>query len=415
MDATYDARCFDHMRVLLVSQEMPPETGWGGIGTYVDVLSRALAASGHDVHVLSVVDEQPFSRTRQGQVTVHRFSVPSVNDPTGRLPESWRRILLAVSVARLVGLLDLQPDVIECPEWMAEGLAVGLRRREPLVVRLHSSARQIFPMSRQGQASRGLDGRLAAWLEEVSARRAHVVISTRSNLDEVTRPLRLDERALHAIPYPVELPPLRALNGSAPPRVTFVGRLEPRKAPEVVLYAAPTILAEMPETRFVFVGRDGMAPGSRSTAGWLRAQARHLGVDHAIELTGQLDREGLEAELERATVCAFPSRWESFGNVVAEASAVGRPVVTSAIAPFRELVGDGVTGRLVASEDPEDWAAALSEFLRDRALARRAGQAGAAHVAGISNPQRVAELTLAAYADARQRWRHGRRSGRPWM
>ena len=42
------------MKVLFVSQELPPETGWGGIGTYVSMISRALAERGVEVHVLSV-------------------------------------------------------------------------------------------------------------------------------------------------------------------------------------------------------------------------------------------------------------------------------------------------------------------------------------------------------------------------
>src|SRR5947207_919519 len=46
------------MRTLFVSQELPPETGWGGIGTYVDVLSEALARKSVEVHVLSVVEGQ---------------------------------------------------------------------------------------------------------------------------------------------------------------------------------------------------------------------------------------------------------------------------------------------------------------------------------------------------------------------
>jgi glycosyltransferase involved in cell wall biosynthesis len=399
------------MRVLLVSQEMPPETNWGGIGTYVDVLSEALATKGHEVHVLSVVDEQPASRTKRGHVTVHRFAVPRARDPSRRFPESWRRVLLGASVARLVPQLGVVPDVIECPEWMAEGLGLGLGRGQPLIVRLHSSARQIFPMSGQGHYSRGLDGRLAAWLEEASARRAYAVISTGTNLEDVKGRCRLEESAIHAIPYPVRMPPFAPIDDLSPPCVTFVGRLETRKAPEVVLRAAPKVLSEVPEARFVFVGRDVM-PGAVGSADWLRAEAARLGIAHAVEVTGQLDRSGLTAQLSRATVCAFPSRWESFGNVVVEASAVGRPVVVTPIPPFRELVKDGVTGRLVNPEDTHGWARALSGFLRDRPLAKRFGEAGAAHVAGISHPARVADLTLAAYEQGRQRWRQGLRAGR---
>jgi glycosyltransferase involved in cell wall biosynthesis len=401
------------MRVLLVSQEMPPETGWGGIGTYVDVLSEALARRGHEIHVLSVAESrQPSSDTRPDGVSVHRFPLPPLKDPTRRLPETWMRLRQTAFVARAVSRLDLRPDVVEAPEWMAEGLALGWSRRLALVVRLHSSARQLFRFSGQGVRSRGWDGRWAAGLEELSARRGHLVTSTSSNLSEVMGALRLDPAAVRAIPIPIRLPPPRPLNGDAPPRVTFVGRLERRKAPEVVLRAAPSVLAEVPETRFVFVGRDPWDPEAHSSSAWLRREAERLGVAHAVELTGQLDGAGVMAELERATVCAFPSQWESFGNAVAEASAVGRPVVTTPIAAFQELVQEGVTGRLVPAHDSDAWARALTDLLRDRDLARRMGEAGTARIAQVSRPEVVADMTVAAYRDARERFQRGSRAGR---
>lgn len=400
------------MRILFVSQEVPPETGWGGIGTYVDVLSEALAARGEEVHVLSAVFEQTASRTEARGVTVHRCRMPSVHRPALVAPETWRRALLAVSVARLLDWLRLKPDVIECPEWMAEGLALGLQGRFPLAVRLHSTGRQLFPFSGQGRQLRGLDGKVAEWLEETSARRANVVISTRSNLEEVKDWMRLDDRALHAIPYPVRLPSASPIPTGGPPQVTFVGRLEFRKGPDILLRAAPRVLEAVPDARFTFVGRDVVESSAMPSSGWLRREAERLGVAEAIEFTGQLDRDGVDDQLRRATVCAFPSRWESFGNVVAEASAVGRPVVVSDIGAFRDVVRDGVTGRLVPLEDVDGWVAALVELLRDRSRARALGEAGPTHVTEISDPARVAELTTAAHEHAIERWMASQRAGR---
>jgi glycosyltransferase involved in cell wall biosynthesis len=399
------------MRILFVSQEMPPETAWGGIGAYVDVLSEALAAKGADVHVLSVVEHQTASTRDVNGVTVHRRPLPFVPG-AGRLPpQAWRRAWLSVTVSRLIRKLHLRPSVVECPEWMAEGLALGLKGEFPLVVRLHSSARQLFPHTGQGKAYGGLDGRLAAWFEEVSARHANVVASSRANLDEVAQRMRLGPSALHAIPCPVRLPPTSPMPDQGAPRVTFVGRLEPRKAPEIVLRAAPRVVAEVPAARFVFVGRDGVEAGTASSATWLRREATRLRVAHAVELVGQLDRSGVAAELRRSTVCAFPSRWESFGNVVAEASATGRPVVVSPIPPFQELVDDGITGSFARLDDPEAWASSLIGLLTDHRRASMMGQAGAAKVSGISAPERVADLALAAYEHAIERWRRGERAG----
>jgi len=390
---------------------MPPETGWGGIGTYVDVLGEALAQRGIEVHVLSVVLGQAARTHQVGSVMVHRCELPRVEQIARQAPETWLRLWLALHVVRQVERLGINPDVVECPEWMAEGFGLALLGRLPIVVRLHSSARQLFPHTGQGQAVKGLDGRVGAWLEEFAARRANVVVSTQSNLDEVAHMMRLDQRALHAIPYPVRLPDPAPMPDGTPRRVVFVGRLEPRKAPDVVLAAAPAVLAEVPDARFVFVGRDACTPGTRPSSAWLREEADRLGVGHAVELTGQLDAKGVFEQLRQASVAAFPSRWESFGNVVAEASATARPVVVSAIPPFRELVEDGVTGRLVGSEESQAWALPIIELLAERERAAEMGRAGAERIARISAPDRIAQLALAAYEDAIARWRRGERAG----
>lgn len=396
-----------------MSQEFPPETGWGGIGAYVDVVARAVADRGVDVHVLSVVEGQTPSTRLVDGVTVHRFPLPRLRG-VGRLtrcPETVRRLSLAGAVARLVAGLPARPTSVECPEWRAEGLGLGLRPSLPLVVRLHSAARQIFPYTGQGRGLGGLDGRAAARAEEVSARRSHVVTGTRSNLAEMGPRLRVDRAAVRVISHPVRLPAAVPLPADAPPRVVFVGRLEPRKAPQVLLRAAPRVLAAIPDARFVFVGRDGTAAGGPSSGAAIDAEATRLGIRDAVELAGHLDRTEVDDQLRRATVCVFPSRWESFGSVVAEAAAIGRPVVTSEIPAFGDLVEPGVTGHRVAGDDPEDWARAIVDVLGDRARARELGLAGSALAHRLSDPAAVAEQTVAAHLLAGERWRLGRRVG----
>jgi D-inositol-3-phosphate glycosyltransferase len=67
---------------------------------------------------------------------------------------------------------------------------------------------------------------------------------------------------------------------------------------------------------------------------------------------------------------------ETFGLVALEAQASGTPVVASAVGGLVETVVDGVTGRLVARRDPDDFAGALAELLTDTSLRARMGDAG---------------------------------------
>jgi glycosyltransferase involved in cell wall biosynthesis len=396
------------MRVLFVSQEFPPETGWGGIGTYVASVTQALSAAGIEVHVLSVVEGQPMSTNVVDGVTVHRRSLPHVRGPGRYAPEGWARLWLALGVAHFARRLRPPPTVIECPDWKAEGLGLALTGRFPLAVRLHSTSRQIFRYSGQGGSLSGADGQLAMRLEEDAVRRANVVLSTRANFEDVGPQMGLDRRGAHYIPHIVRLPAKRPYpDAGNAPLVAFVGRLEPRKAPEVVLRAVPRVLAAVPEARFVFVGRTatGMAAPSSSTS--LQREAERLGVAQAVELRGGLAWEEVADQLAQASVCVFPSRWECFPNVTAEASAIGRPVIVSAITGFREMVVHGVTGTVVPDESPEAWAAAIIELLMNRDRAAALGGAGSELIRRVSEPHRIARLTIDAYEDAIARWRRG--------
>jgi glycosyltransferase involved in cell wall biosynthesis len=390
------------MRVLLSSQEMPPETGWGGIGTYVATLAPALAAAGAEVRVLSVVRGQESSDRERDGVVIHRRPLrrpPGIARLT-RLPQGWERLSLALAVDREVRRLRLFPDVIEAPEWRAEGLVLARRRTAPVLVRLHSAAQQLFPYANRV----GFDTRAAVRLERLGIDAADLVVSTRSNLDSLSSIVRGRMPPARAIALPV---PQLAPAGPPPatPRVLFVGRLERRKGPELLVEAARAVLEAVPEARFAFAGADtGRAPGSYLEL--MRGRARELEVEHALEFLGQLGHAQVLDEIRAATVCAFPSRQETFGYGAAEAAALGRAVVGSRIPPYEELFGarEGVGGAdgavLVPVEDVPAWAAAITALLRDTARTEALGRAGRARVTDRCAPDRIAAEMLDAYAEA---------------
>jgi glycogen synthase len=381
---------------------MPPETGWGGIGTYVAALGPALVAAGAEVHVLSVVPGQAPSDRVVAGVVVHRRDLrrPPGVGRVSRLPEAWERVTLAAAVRRELRTLDFAPDVIEAPEWRAEGLALARSRRVPVVVRLHSAAEQLFPYS--GRA--GLDSRLAVWLERRSVAGADLVVSTPANLAELGARLsgggaRLPAMRAVNLPVPVPDGALPPSGGTGGPRVAFVGRLERRKGPETLVAAARAVLDAVPAARFAFVGADTGVPGGGSYADSLRTQARRLGVEHALEIVGHRPHAEAMAELRRAAMCAFPARHETFGYGAAEAAVAGRPVIASRIPPFVSLLGDAAV--LVDADDIDRWAQAIIGLLGDPARAQRLGAAAAQRVGDRCSPERIAAEMLGVYAEAR--------------
>ncbi|WP_320671639.1 glycosyltransferase family 4 protein [Patulibacter defluvii] len=381
------------MRVLLVSQEYPPETGWGGIGTYLGLVAPALAAAGAEVHVLSVVDGQPSSTRSADGVTVHRRGLGRrVRGPGRVLPQSWKRIELAAAVARAVRALDGSFDVVESPEWMAESL---LLRRRPLVVRLHSSAAQVFPFVGRS----GLDARLAIAAEERGIARADLLVGTAVQLASHR----------HAVPdvaisYPVALREPRPAwdpAGGAPPRIVFAGRFEHRKGVDRLLEALPAVRRRVPTALLEIVGRDTTTPTGGSVLDELRARAAALGVADGLRVTEKWGREAVEEALDGAAVCAVPSRWESFGYVAAEALSGATPLVVSDWPSFRDVTGDEGLVPIVAGDDPEAWGAALAAAIEDPRAAREAAEAGRDRLRERAAPAVVAGQTLDAYARAR--------------
>jgi phosphatidylinositol alpha-mannosyltransferase len=143
-------------------------------------------------------------------------------------------------------------------------------------------------------------------------------------------------------------------------------------------------------------------PARLTIVGASESEVLPLLVDRtAVTVLGRVSDAEKRAALERADVLAAPSLGgESFGMVLTEAFAAGTPVVASDIPGYRDVVEDGVDGRLV----PRGDATALAETLRELALApERTAALGAA--AGVSAERyawpKVAAQVVDAYADAR--------------
>lgn len=379
------------MRVLLVSQEYPPETGWGGIGTYLGLVAPALAAAGAEVHVLSVVDGQADETRTADGVAVHRRGLGRRLRGPGRvLPQTWKRLEQAAAVARAARALGTGFDVVESPEWMAESL---LLRRRPLVVRLHSSAAQVFPFVGRS----GLDARLAIAAEERGIARADLLVGTGVQLASHR----------HAVPdvaisYPVALrEPRSAWSPSeAPPRIVFAGRFEHRKGVDRLLEALPAIRRRVPEAILEIVGRDTTTADGGSVLAGLRERAAALGVADGLRVTERWGRDAVEEALEGAAACAVPSRWESFGYVAAEALSGATPLVVSDWPSFREVTGDDGLVPIVSGDDSEAWGDALARAIEDPGAARDAALAGRERLRERAAPAVVAGQTLEAYARA---------------
>lgn len=188
----------------------------------------------------------------------------------------------------------------------------------------------------------------------------------------------------------------------AEPLVLFAGRVQPLKAPDVLVRALASMATDGgPAPRLVVLGGPSGAPGRVRE---LEALARRSGVADRLVLRPPVERAVLAQWYRAADLVAVPSRSESFGLVAAEAQACGTPVVAAGVGGLRTIVADGVSGVLVPDHEPATWAAALRELLADPV--RRARLAVGAHrTARHRGWDAAAEAMLKVYHLARERRR----------
>ena len=201
--------------------------------------------------------------------------------------------------------------------------------------------------------------------------------------------------------HPGSMLEARSVVGVPPDAVLllFVGRIQPLKAPDVLVRAAAELVRRRPELRTrLVVGILGGASGTavRNPMG-LADLADRLGIGDNLRLVPPVDRSTLAQWYRAADVVAVPSHSESFGLVAVEAQACGTPVVAANVGGLPTALG--TAGVLVDGHDTADWATAIAGVVLDPD--RRAGlaRASAEHAAGFGWA-RTAERLAEVYADA---------------
>lgn len=182
--------------------------------------------------------------------------------------------------------------------------------------------------------------------------------------------------------------------------VAFVGRIQPAKAPDVLLQGLKKLQEEHPHFRGRLVGLFVGGP-SNSHPTWLPALSKSLGLDDTVRLLPP--RAGVDlANLYRAAdIVAVPSYNESFGLVALEAQACGTPVIATNVGGLATIVDHQHTGLLVDGHRSTNWADALHLLLSNDDLRRKLGTQAAQHAQNYSWST-TADGLLNSYAKAQQ-------------
>jgi len=149
--------------------------------------------------------------------------------------------------------------------------------------------------------------------------------------------------------------------------LTFVGRIQPHKGPDVLLRAAAEMVSHSPHLRakLAVVIMGGASGSGLDELEKLKVLAKFLKIEDVTHFVDPVSRENLPNWYRASDLVCVPSYSESFGLVALEAQACGTPVVATAVGGLRTAVSDGISGSLVDGHDPKAWSAVISRLIAE--------------------------------------------------
>ncbi len=376
------------MRIGLLTNYLALRPGSdSGIGLHFRVLADALAALGHQVHVVYV---SPDLETDRAALAVLAPSwscdLVAANSPAfirRGLHSSWPAQVLATELRASAGAAAAlsravrrrRLEIVETHATGCPGLAyLAVPGGVPLVTRLSTSAAQLHGNLQVSS----LVHRLAARIERAAVRASAAILThTRLHRDELVRVEGYSPRAFGLVPHglpDIPMPPApREPGADSGEEILYVGRFEHRKGVDVLLRAIPSVLAARPRARLTLAGT---FEGDRT---WPDFAARHPELaGHRVRALGRVPADELDRLYAGCDVFVAPSRYESFGLIYVEAMRHAKPVVGCRVGGVPDVVTDGETGLLTPPGDASALADALIRLLADPGLRYRMGRAGRA-------------------------------------
>jgi D-inositol-3-phosphate glycosyltransferase len=392
-----------------------PGTGdAGGMNVYVTEVARELAQRGIEVDIFTRATSSahdPFVEAAPGITVRHVVAGPFEGLTKAELPGQlcvFAREVLRAEAAYEPG----HYDVVHSHYWLSGQVGALARDRwgVPLVHSMHTTAKVKNAALAEGDCPEPLARVIGE--EQVVAAADMLIANTQDEAKDLIRCYDADPTRVEVVHPGVDLAAFRPVpQAAARARVglpadadvlLFVGRIQPLKAPDVLLRAAAELVARDPARRSRLVvavvgGPSGTGLEHPEALGQLAAS---LGIDDIVRFVPPVARGELADWYAAASLVCVPSYNESFGLVAVEAEAVGTPVVAAAVGGLPTAVADGRSGLLVPGHDPRDYADAIARIVDEPGLRATMASAARAH-AQLFSWQHTADATLEVYARAR--------------
>jgi len=369
-----------------------PGTGdAGGMNVYIVELAKRMAAAGTEVEIFTRAtsgDLPPVVEMAPGVVVRHITAGPygglAKEDLPGQLCAFTSGVLRAEARNDL-GYYDL----VHSHYWLSGHVGWLAKERwgVPLVHSMHTMAKVKNALLAEDDIPEP-DARVIGEAQVVTVAE-RLIANTADEARELVTLYGADPGRVEVVHPGVDLDVFRPTDASAARArlglpadgvvLLFVGRIQPLKAPDLLLRAATRMIEAEPSLRErLVVAIVGSPSGSGLAAPeHLHKLAATLGIADLVRFERPVPQRDLADWYRAATVTVVPSYSESFGLVALESQACGTPVVGAAVGGLRTAVADGRSGVLIDGHNPESYADVIRRIAiepRLRAhLARGAG------------------------------------------
>lgn len=354
------------LKVCFVSREYPPDRG--GIGRFTADLAKGYAKLGHEIHVVTRSETGQHTVDFEENVWVHRLpDVGPKGDAFRKLP-LCHNYVHAANVYHEVARIHATSgglDLVSAPIWLCEGVICQLDDRWPTVLSLHTTMKTIAAMGgTTGNPEHVRD--LIALEAETVKKAAFIYANSQASLAKARDEAGSLTGEEFVVPHGTmdqshRFQRSRGADGKV--RILFVGRIEARKGVDILLEAAYRVLPEFPEAELVLIGRHNPSGGETCMTRFTAVTSADPDLKAQITLCGEVSEDALMQAYADCDIFVLPSRYESFGLVLTEAMAFGKPVIATRAGGMAEIVEHGGNGFLCAQGDPAGLADALRQLL----------------------------------------------------
>ena len=348
----------------------------GGMNTYVAENAKRMAAMGVSVDIFTRRNHKDLPDVVEiaPGVSVRHLDAGPIDGVTKEQLPNYIDILASEFKKAIHGKKIY--DVIQSHYWISGkvGVPASKKMNIPLVHTMHTMAR-VKNLNLADDETPEPESRVLGETEVVAASGA-LIANTDSEAASLVSLYGACPDIVHVVTPGVDLYTFTPGSGRASARallkipldahvITFVGRIQPHKGPELLIRATSEMLSHSPHLRaklivYVIGGASGSGVGEvarlKELVGW-------LGLSDVIHFLPPLPRLELPNWYRAADLVCVPSYSESFGLVALEAQACGTPVVATAVGGLRTAVADGISGVLVDGHDPRAWSSVLARLL----------------------------------------------------